>query len=91
MSWSTPFDDPILVKGRTLFTLSCAARFITKLSNAEQESQYWQLAIEQLIDAAEGRNSVMDARIGLVKALSYGHLRVAAPRKKRVETYRILP
>jgi hypothetical protein len=86
MSWSAPFDDPILVKGRTLFTLNCAARFIRNLSNAEQESQYWQSTIEQLSDAAEGRNSVMDARIGLVKALSYGHLRSAVPRKKRVKT-----
>ena len=77
MSWSAPFDDPILVKGRTLFTLNCAARFIGKLSNAEQESPYWQSAIEQLIDAAEGRNSVVGARIRLMKALSYGHLRPA--------------
>jgi hypothetical protein len=85
MSWTAPFDEPIPIKGRTLFTLNCAARYIRKLSNAEQESQHWQLAIEQLIDAAEGRNSVMDARIGLVKALSHGHLRTAAPRKKRVK------
>jgi hypothetical protein len=46
MSWSAAFDEPIPVKGRTLFTLNCAARYIGKLSNAEQESQYWQIAIE---------------------------------------------
>jgi hypothetical protein len=57
MAWSDSFDDSIPVKGKTLFTLECAATYIKKLSNAEQETPHWQVAIEQLIDAAEGRIS----------------------------------
>jgi hypothetical protein len=92
MPWSDPFDEPIPVRGRTLFTLECAARYIKKLSNAEQESQHWQLAIEQLIDAAEGRNFVMQARIGLLKALTRGHLRPEPPppRKTVTKSYKVI-
>jgi hypothetical protein len=88
MPWSDSFDDPIPAKGRTLFTLECAAKFIKRLPNAEQETQHWQTAIGQLIDAAEGRNLVMHARIGMLKALTHGHLRPAAsPRKKVAKSH----
>jgi len=70
MPWSAPFDEPIPVKGRKLFTLECAAKYIRKLSNAEQESQHWQAAIEALIMAAEGRGPLLHARLGMLRALN---------------------
>ena len=46
MPWSTPFDDPIDLRGGTrLRTLQEAADFIMKLPEAEQQEPRWQTAV----------------------------------------------
>lgn len=72
MPWSTPFDDPIpLPGGRTLRTLQEAADYIMQLPRDAQRETHWQVAIEQLINAAEqGGGWVMFARIGMLRALN---------------------
>lgn len=72
MPWSTPFDDPIaLPKGRKLRTLQQAADYIMELSEDEQREARWQVAIENLINAAEtGGGWLMFARIGMLRALN---------------------
>lgn len=71
MSWSREFDDPIpLPRGRQLVTLQDAADHIMKLPNAEQNLAEWQTAISCLIGAAEGRDFMMHARIGMLRALN---------------------
>jgi hypothetical protein len=45
--WKRPFDDPIpLPRGRQLVTLEDAAKYIQKLSKAEQHLAEWQTAVE---------------------------------------------
>ena len=57
--WSRKFEDPItLPNSKTLVTLKNAADYIVKLPKAEQK---WQVAIEVLIMAAEGRGPLMHA------------------------------
>jgi hypothetical protein len=58
MPWSTPFDEPIALRGgRKLATL--------------QQQQRWQIAVENLINAAEtGGGWLMFARIGVMRALN---------------------
>ena len=72
MPWSTPFDDPIALRGgRRLRTLQQAADYIMQLSEAEQQEPRWQIAVETLINAAEnGGGWVMFARIGMLRALN---------------------
>lgn len=55
--WQREFDDPIpLPYQGQLKTLDDAARFIQKLPKAEQQRAHWQLAVQTLIDCAEGRD-----------------------------------
>jgi hypothetical protein len=76
LPWSTPFEDPIpLPGGKQLTTLQDAARFIQRLPKAEQRLPHWQLAVETLINCAEGRDFVMNARIGVLRALNVGVVR----------------
>jgi hypothetical protein len=56
--------------GRQLVTLKDAAEYIQKLPEAEQQLEEWQTAIGCLIGAAEGRDFVMHARIGVLRALN---------------------
>jgi hypothetical protein len=71
MPWSRPFEDPIpLPGGRQLVTLEDAAAYIMKLPKAEQDLEEWQTATGCLIGAAEGRDFVMHARIGMQRALN---------------------
>jgi hypothetical protein len=72
MPWSTPFDEPILLRGgRKLATLQHAADYIMKLPENIQQQQCWQTAVENLINAAEtGGGWVMFARIGMMRALN---------------------
>jgi hypothetical protein len=54
------------------------------------ETEPWQIAVEQLIDAAEGRNFIMHARIGMLRALNAGKPEPAiTPRRKPAKRYRI--
>jgi hypothetical protein len=72
MPWSTPFDEPIaLGAGRKLATLQQAADYIMKLPEAAQQRQCWQVAVENLINAAEaGGGWLMFARIAMLRALN---------------------
>jgi hypothetical protein len=72
MPWSTPFDEPIALRGgRRLTTLQQAADYIMKLPKPAQERACWQLAVENLINAAEiGGGWLMFARIAMLQALN---------------------
>jgi hypothetical protein len=72
MPWSTPFDDPIVLRGgRKLLTLQHAADYVMKLPAGVQREQYWQIAAENLINAAEtGGGWLMFARIAVLRALN---------------------
>ena len=72
MPWSTPFDEPIALQGgRKLRTLQQAADYIMKLPEHEQKLERWQIAVENLINAAEtGGGWLMFARIGMMRALN---------------------
>ena len=73
MPWSARFHDPIRPpKGKPLLTLKDAADYIMALPKKVHDAPHWQLAMEQLIDAAEGRNFVMHARIAVLRALNHG-------------------
>ena len=71
MPWSTPFNEPIALRGgRTLTTLQHAADYVMKLPKAEQHEVRWQTAVEHLINAAEtGGGWLMFARIAMMQAL----------------------
>ena len=72
MPWSTPFDEPIRLRGGgRLTTLQQAADHIMKLPAEVQQQQCWQIAAENLINAAEtGGGWLMFARIGVMQALN---------------------
>jgi hypothetical protein len=66
--WQRPFEDPIpLPSGRQLVTLKDGADYIMKLSKADQAATEWRTAIGCLIGAAEGRDFLMHARIGILR------------------------
>ena len=57
--------------GASLTTLQHAADYIMKLSHDEQQQPRWQIAVENLINAAEtGGGWLMFARIGMMRALN---------------------
>ena len=69
--WQRRFEDPIpLPRGRQLVTLQDAASYVIKLPKAEQNLPEWQTATACLIGAAEGRDFLMHARIGMLRALN---------------------
>jgi hypothetical protein len=72
MPWSTPFDEPIALKGgRKLVTLQQAADYVMKLPEPAQQQPRWQIAVENLIEAAEtGGGWLMFARIAMLRALN---------------------
>jgi hypothetical protein len=72
MPWSTPFDQPIALRGRRkLATLQYAADYIMKLPDDSQQQARWQIAIENLINAAEtGGGWLMFAQIAMLRALN---------------------
>ena len=75
--WGRAFEDPILLPdGRKLVTLKHAADYIMKLPKAEQKHEKWQVAVECLIMAAEGRGPLVHARIGVMQALNRDKQRV---------------
>jgi hypothetical protein len=71
MPWSTPFDEPIQLKGgRNLTTLQQAADYVMALPHGVQQQECWQVAVENLINAAEiGGGWLMFARIAVLRAL----------------------
>jgi hypothetical protein len=72
MPWSAPFDNPIPLRGDgRLTTLQHAADYIMKLPKDVQHQECWQVAVENLINAAEtGGGWLMFARIGVMRALN---------------------
>jgi hypothetical protein len=81
--WKQTFDDPIpLPSGRELVTLQAAGNYIVKLPKAEQVAPEWQTATEALILAARGRGPIMDARMGILRALNRNVLREFNPDRK---------
>jgi hypothetical protein len=72
MPWSTPFDEPIpLQGGARLGTLQQAADYVMNLPEDVQQQERWQIAVENLINAAEtGGGWLMFARIGMLRALN---------------------
>lgn len=89
MSWSRPFEPPIPhPDGGTIRTLRHAGIYILGLSKRESETEHWQLAMEQLINAAEGRHPVMFARIAMLKALNHG--KPVPERRRRAKVYKII-
>jgi hypothetical protein len=72
MPWSTPFDDPIPLRGgRRLVTLQQAADYVMALPEKVQHEVHWQVAVENLINAAEtGGGWPMFARIAVMRALN---------------------
>ena len=72
MPWSTPFEEPIALRGGVrLATLQHAADYIMKLPEEVQRQEHWQIAVENLINAAEtGGGWLMFARIAVMRALN---------------------
>jgi hypothetical protein len=72
MPWSTSFDEPIALRGgRKLATLQHAADYIMNLPEDVQREERWQIAVENLINAAEtGGGWLMFARIAVLRALN---------------------
>ena len=72
MPWSMPFDDPISLRGgRRLATLRHAADYIMQLPEEVQKQERWQIAVENLINAAEiGGGWLMFSRIAVMRALN---------------------
>ena len=72
MPWSTPFEEPIPLRGGArLVTLQHAVDYIMKLPHELQQQERWQIAVENLINAAEsGGGWLMFARIGVMRALN---------------------
>jgi hypothetical protein len=83
MPWSRAFEDPIpLPRGRELVTLKDAAAYIIKLPKAEQDLPEWQTAVACLIGAAEGRDFLMHAHIGGLRALNCNVERTLTDRRE---------
>lgn len=73
IDWQRKFQDPIPVPhGPKLITLWDAAGYITTLPRDDQQLPHWRLAIEALINSAEGGELVPQARIGMLRALNAG-------------------
>jgi hypothetical protein len=72
MPWSTAFEEPIARSGAArLATLQQAADYIMSLPEDVQQQTRWQIAAENLINAAEiGGGWLMFARIAVMRALN---------------------
>ena len=92
MPWSAAFDDPVpLPNGKQAVTLEDAARFVQRLPKADQQMPHWQLAIETLINTAEGRDLMFHARVAVMKALHHGKPPPAPePPRKPAKKFRVI-
>lgn len=83
MSWERPFDQPVpLPSGPPARTLRDAANYIKKLSETERDTPEWRLAIQMLIDAAEGRGPMLFAKMGIDRAVNSNVKREFNPSRK---------
>ena len=90
MGWGRAFDDPIpLPTGGNLETLSDAAAYIIALSPKLQDAPEWKTATATLIDAAEGRDFILHARIAVMRALNRD-LPPPGPHKRAAKKYKIV-
>jgi hypothetical protein len=81
----------LIEPGKPLVTLKDAADYIMRLPKKVHDAPHRQLAMEQLIDAAEGRNFIMHARIAVLQALNHGLPDPrTGPRRKAVQKHRII-
>jgi hypothetical protein len=70
MPWTSKIGTPIILRnGRTIITLRDAADLILTLSESHQARPYWVYAAELLIEAAEERSPIADARNQMLRAL----------------------
>jgi hypothetical protein len=68
--WSRPFDEPIpLPDGGELRTLLDAGRYVDALPRSMHEREEWQMAMEVLLSAVEGREPVRLVQVALTLAL----------------------
>lgn len=90
--WRRPFDDAVpLPGGGSLVTLEDAAQHIQRLPKAEAQRAHWQLAVETLINCAEGRDFLMHARIAVLRSLNHDRPPPEpAKRRKPARRYTIL-
>ena len=72
MTWSTPFDAPIVLPdGKRLATLRDAIRHLSEtIPKREHDHPRIVIAATVLTDAAEGRDFLMHARIAVIRALN---------------------
>jgi hypothetical protein len=83
MSWERPFDQPVpLPSGPPARTLRDAANYIKKLSETERDTPEWRLAIQMLIDAAEGSGPMLFAKMGIDRAVNRNVKREINPSRK---------
>ncbi|WP_018459920.1 hypothetical protein [Bradyrhizobium sp. WSM4349] len=83
MTWSAPFDPPIVLPdGREIVTLLDAGGYITNLPTKEHAAPEWQAAMEALILVAEGGGPTMFARTGIMRALNRHHVPEFNPKGK---------
>ena len=83
MSWERPFDQPVpLPSGPPARTLRDAANYIKKLSETERDTPEWRLAIQMLIDAAEGCGPMLFAKMGIDRAVNRNVKREFNPSRK---------
>ena len=62
MPWSTPFDEPIGLRGgRQLRTLQDAADYIMKLAEPEQQEPRWQTAINVAYNHESSWTAIVNA------------------------------
>jgi hypothetical protein len=76
------FDSIAPPRGRALETLQDAADYVMKLPKAEQNLDEWQTAVACLIGAGEGRDFLMHARVGVLRALNRNVERVFDSERK---------
>jgi hypothetical protein len=68
--WSRRFDEPIpLPDGGELRTLLDAGRYVDALPRNMHEREEWQMVMEVLLSAVEGREPVRLAQVALTLAL----------------------
>jgi hypothetical protein len=68
--WSREFDDPIpLPDDGELRTLLDAGRYVDALPRSMHEREEWQMVMEVLLSAVEGREPVRLAQVALTLAL----------------------
>jgi hypothetical protein len=94
VSWDQRFFDPITLLSVRKPLVTLKADYIMKLPKAEQGLEEWQTAIGCLIGAAEGRDFMMHARGGMLRALNRHVERVFNPSRKdprwgRRKTFRV--